>query len=67
MSNKHKSRWIIVAGIAVLTVVPGVFAFILWGKPESGHAEFKVGKAAYKAEDYKSAVEHYNWRRIGAI
>ena len=39
MSNKHKFRWIIVAGIAVLAVALGVFAFIRWGKPEPGQAQ----------------------------
>ena len=45
MTNKHKFRWIIIACIAVLSVALGVFAFIFWGKPEPGHAEFNAGKA----------------------
>ena len=58
MSNKHKFRWIIITCIAVLAVALGVFAFVRWGKPEPGHAEFKAYKADYKAGYLRSAIEH---------
>ena len=45
MKNQHKFRRFLVAGIAVLAVALGVFAFVRWGKPEPGQAEFKAYKA----------------------
>lgn len=53
----RKRRWIVLAVVAVVLAVAGVVAYRVFEEP--GHTEFKAGKAAYRAEDYKSAVEHY--------
>ena len=52
----RKLRWIVLA-TAVVLAVAGFVAYRVFGEP--GHAEFKAGKAAYRAGDYKTAVEHY--------
>ena len=53
----RKLRWIILAVATFVLAVAGIVAYRVFGEP--GYTEFKAGKAAYQAGDYKSAVEHY--------
>ena len=57
MSSTKTKRNIILAVVAVLLAGAAFVAFRVFEEP--GHAEFKAGKAAYRAGNYKSAVEHY--------
>ena len=53
----RKLRWILLAAVAVVLAVAGFVAYKMFEGP--GHAEFKAGKAAYRAGNYESAFENF--------
>jgi len=57
MSNTKMKRNIFFAVVAVFVAVAGFTVYRVFEEPV--HAEFKAGKAAYRARDFKSAVKHY--------
>ena len=57
MNIRFKRSFGFLALILIVVAVAGFVAYRVFGEP--GHADFKAGKAAYRADDYESSIEHF--------